>query len=437
MRSKKIYSRSRFLLILVLWFFAATNGGDAKSPTVAKNTILFIGDGMGPAMLTATRIYAKGSAGKLHIDGLPYTALVKTHSANHMVTDSAAAATAMATGVKTNNGVVAEDATAIHKVRHGHKLESIMVLAARQGKATGIVTTDTATNATPAAFYAHHHNRRKEKNIAAQFVDSKLRPDLLLGGGRKYWLPRVVRDPETKKPGTRKDGRNLVEELQEAGYHYVWNKKQFDQINVQETKKLLGLFEGGKMRFDIDRQDDRGGEPSLVDMTLKAIAILSQDPDGFLLVVENEHPDTAAHQNDTLRMLHGVEMLDKAVGAVLKVIDKSTLLLVTADHDTGGLSINGPAPLATQGEALLGKTRSNTLRRYPYLSWSSGPGMERRPMSKDAEREHFSPSLIQRRSALHTAVDVLLAAKGPGAEAVHGFLDNRDIFTIIRNAMNL
>src|SRR5213593_5008532 len=173
-----------------------------------RSAVLFIGDGMGQAYVTVTRVARGGSAGRLRMDSLPYTALARTHSSDSPVTDSAAAASAMACGQKTANGVLCEDATAVYGKHDGRKLESIAVWAKRRGLRVGLVTTTTVTHATPAAFYANHSDRDAEEQIARQAVASGF--DLILGGGQKYF-PDVLRSEARERGWTIVETREAFE----------------------------------------------------------------------------------------------------------------------------------------------------------------------------------------------------------------------------------
>ncbi len=415
----------RFVASLLFLPFALAITTSAETKLQAKSAILFIADGMGLAMITAARIYDRGVSGQLHIDLFPKTAIVKTHSSDNIVTDSGAAATAIATGVKTNNNVIGEDKTAIFKRRHGKRLTTIVDLAVKAGKSVGLVTTRRVTNTTPAAFYSHHHNKFAELAIAGQFVDDELRPHVLLGGGRRFWLPS-------------KGGRNLLQELKVKGYTYVDSKKDLEKVKSKNTEKLIGLFSMDDMSYELDRNSVDSTQPTLAEMTSTAIEVLGKNPSGYFLMVEGGRIDQAAHNNDVLRTITDILAFDEAVGVAMKAVDvKQTLLLMTSDHETGGFTVSGSAPVDTKGKALLGKSPMGRIKGYPMVNWASGPGRQRRPVGKIKSQEHLSHSLIPSRLSEHTAVDVILAGMGPGSQKVHGFLDNTEIFTIIKAALNI
>src|SRR3989442_5711416 len=232
-----------------------------------RSAVLFIGDGMGPAYVTVTRVARGGSGGRLRMDALPYTAICRTHSSDGPVTDSAAAASAMACGQKTANGVLCEDATAIYAKRDGRKLESIAVWAKQRGMSVGLVTTTTVTHATPAAFYANHRDREAEGEIANQAIASGF--DLIFGGGRTFF-------PEDLRAEARRQGWEIVETA--------------DALRAidHSGRHVLGLVAGSDVPYQPDieaaRKETRAGEgrdaartaPALPGVTRRAVDILRE-----------------------------------------------------------------------------------------------------------------------------------------------------------------
>ena len=403
----------------------------------AESAILFIGDGLGVSQLTATRIWAHGSAGRLNMESMPFTGYVSTYAEDHFVTDSAAAATALASGVKTDYrriGVSSEKTG-------GRPLVSIVDIARDQGKSIGIVTTTRVTHATPAAFYAQTPSRAQELEIAEQFV-SGAKVDLLLGGGRRFFTPPEWQDPEESKVGERTDGRNLIDELVKKGWTYVDSSRGLESFMARnptpKDSKLIGLFEYDHMRYELDRQNDKLGEPSLAEMVDAAIGFLSRNPNGFFLMVEAGRIDHAGHGNMAHHMLGDTLAMDEAVKRARQKIqsqDLSTLLVVTSDHETGGLAINGYA-LREQAErqGLLGNVQGKAI-----MTFSTGPGGGKGDHSVDLDKgpERVHPALYRLDSAVHTAVDVPVLAEGPGAHRFTGFMDNTDIPHKILKSMGL
>lgn len=409
----------------------------SRADESAKNAILFIGDGMGFSQVSAGRIYKGGAAGgKLALDAFPQTAFVRTWCANRMVTDSAAAGTAMACAIKTNAGFLGI-------TPDGKPVDSILKLAKAQGKSIGLVTTTTVTHATPAAFYANISDRGSEAEIADQLL-AYGQIDLVIGGGREFFTPETENDEETGAPGKRKDGRNLMHEAETKGYRLVRRQSEHDALLAdldagKAPEKLLALFSPGMMSYEFERSKDVWGEPSLRQMTELAIRMLSRNPKGYFLMVEGGRIDHACHSNQALLAATDMVAFDDAVAAGAESLAKhpDTFILVTADHETGGMAINGYPPIEVKEKGLF------TTAPYPNLrdivTFASGPGADRKAMegvNRDEPR-YRQPSLNQMGSAAHTAVDVGAWSMGPGSSAVHGSIDNTDIAKILRRALRL
>ena len=295
---------------------------DTKAAGAAPGIILFIGDGMGDAHRTAARWAAVGQGGTLAMDAMPYGGWARTTAADGSITDSAAAATALATGVKTNNGVIGQDPD-------GTPLVTILERAQSHSMAVGLVTNTQMTHATPAAFAAHVDNRSMMVEIAEQMLAARI--NVLLGGGEDEFLPAsaVGCYPEA---GERTDSRNLIAEAITAGYTHVCDAAALSAVEPLSTTHLLGLF--------ADEGMNRPFSPSLVEMTQAALDILTQDPDGFFLMVEGGQIDWASHQNDAQNAISDTLGLDEAVSAAMvhPGVAAGTLVIVTADHETGGMS---------------------------------------------------------------------------------------------------
>ncbi len=418
-----------FALVLTAFSLGCSHLGPrgASGSDRADSLILFIGDGFGVSQLTATRIWAKGSEGRLNMESMPYTGYVSTYAEDHFVTDSAAAGTALASGVKTDYRRIG-----ISSDRAGSQpLESIVDWVRARGMSVGIVTTTRVTHATPAAFYAQVLSRSEEEKIAEQFVSGQ-KVDFLLGGGRRFFTPPSWRDPEENKPGERQDGRNLIDELVKKGWTYVDSSRGLESFVGQkltpDSARLIGLFEYDHMRYDLDREADKLGEPSLAEMVEAAIAFLSRNPKGFFLMVEAGRIDHAGHANMAHHMLGDTLAMDQAVAKARQRIDElglSTLLVVTADHETGGLAINGYALReVADRQGLLGNIEGKAI-----MSFSSGPGGGARSHGVDLKKgpDRIHPALYRLDSAVHTAVDVPVMAEGPGAHRFTGFMDNTEI----------
>ncbi|MCK6445345.1 MAG: alkaline phosphatase [Planctomycetes bacterium] len=311
------------------------------SPQV-KNIILFVGDGMGVSTVTATRIYSVGIEGSLMMDQMPYVALNRTYSSDAITTDSAPSASAMCSGVRTNNGVLGFGPTCEYQDFNGDgdgpATTTIAERYKQAGRKVGLVSTARITHATPASAYVHINDRDQENTIALQALpgDAQYNPalgtglDFLAGGGRRHFVPNTVNDEEGSK-GSRTDGRDLRAEFQNAGYTYVWETGGFNAL-TQADLPVLALLESSHMEYEHDRPGDAGGEPDLVTMTSKAIETLS-NPNGFFLMVEAGRIDHAHHAGNAFRALKDTEIFDKALAQAISMVDLSeTLIVVTADH---------------------------------------------------------------------------------------------------------
>jgi alkaline phosphatase len=461
---------------------ASNNDTPAATPTSgAKNVIFFLGDGMGTNMITASRIYSVGESGKLTLDTLPESAWVRTYSKNAQVTDSAPSMSAYMSGVKMDNDVIgmsadtkAVDATnkpfvAANGVDstcvagNGTPVTSILELAKAAGRSTGSVTTTRITHATPAATYAHICHRDGENTIAAQAVPGGAGyntalgdgVDVLFGGGRKHFLPNTA-------SGVRTDGRDLTAELTAKGYSYVKNKTEFNAINPATATKVVGLFTNSHMSYELDR--DPTLEPSLAEMALKAVSILQKNPKGYFLMVEGGRIDHAEHETNMVRAMNETVAFDNAIKATLDKVRETdptlanTLIVVTADHDHT-LVLNGYAKrtgATTPGNAgILGLVRNvadgqPTLDAdgKPYTILGFGNGENRvndrsaavaLDEATTAARSYHQEATVRMGagSETHGGTDVPAMAIGKGADALHGFMTNTEIFPLLRTAAGL
>lgn len=445
----------------------------------AKNVILFVGDGMGVTTVDAARILAgqmdgkPGEENRLFFETLPYLALSKTYSWDQQTSDSAPTMTAMVTGYKAREGMLsvnhltARGECAAHVVA-ANSLNTILELAAKSGRDVGVVSTARITHATPAATYAHTPVRDWEsdaelpagcgvKDIARQLIEVSpvVRKSLkvALGGGRTYFLPRTVTDPEYGAAGRRRDGRDLTSEWVSTrgfGAKYVWNKAAFDAATPYNTRYLLGLFENSHMQYEADRAGDRAGEPSLTEMTEKAVRMLGNNHKGFFLHVESGRIDHAHHAGNAKRALLDTIEFAKAVKKAYDLTDPDeTLIIVTADHS----HVFTIAGYPHRGNNILGKVASvpsvdgdpvtldQDSKGLPYttLSYANGPGWRSaRPdlTSVDTTALNFlQEATVPLSSETHAGEDVAIYASGPMAHLVRGTMEQNWIFHVMREAM--
>jgi alkaline phosphatase len=483
------------------WFAAGQQAvKDAKSlkanPNPATNVILFVGDGMGIATVTAARILEgqlRGESGEensLSFEKLPYVALSKTYSVNQQTSDSAPTMTAMVTGVKTNDGFLSVNQKGVrgdHTTVADNKLTTILELAEDKGLATGVVTTTRVTHATPAACYAHTVERDWEGDVdlsptarAAGFPDIARQLlefsrgdglEVVLGGGRSKFLPNTTDDPEDQgTKGSRLDGRDLTAEwLTKPHATYVWNKAQFDAVNPATTRHLLGLFERSHLEYEVDRATDTSGEPSLSEMTGKAIDLLAKNQKGFFLMVEGGRIDHAHHAGNAYRALTETIEFSRAVKKAMEKTDpQKTLLIVTADHS----HVFTIAGYPKRGNPILGKViqpdeteLAKDLSGLPYttLSYANGPGytgasnkQPQGPKNFPHEPGSFSgitsgrPDLtavdtttsrylqeatVPLPAETHAGEDVAIYANGPGAHLFHGVQEQNVIFHVMKDSL--
>ncbi len=363
-------------------------GGFPPGQRPAGNIILFIGDGMGDVERMAARWVTGGLGGSLIMDSLAFHSWSRTASADNPITDSAAGATAMATGVKTNNGMIG-------MAPDGRPLMTILERAQRIGLAVGLVTTVQISHATPAGFSAHVANRTMMLEIADQQIAANI--NVLMGGGEDEFLPSTENGCYSE-PGERIDGRNLIDEAINAGYTYVCDEAGLTAVSPSSTTHLLGLF--------ADEGMVRPYTPSLDDMTQKAIDILSQDPDGFFLMVEGGQIDWAGHANDAAKAISDTVDFDAAVsvGLNFSTVVTDTLVIVTADHETGGMQLN--------------------------LSSTGNPDEDGPFYMPDS-----TPFFVTWTTFGHTPVNVPTNAQGPLAGRLTGTYENTYIFYVMADAL--
>ena len=490
----------------------STSVQPSKQP---QRVVFFLGDGMGITTLTAARIYTVGEDGQL-----PGSAFVRTFSKDAQVTDSAPSMGAYMTGVKMKNEVISiQTGTIAVELNQGgnhqcgtnpqnqnkQDTQTLLELAKARGWGTGVVTTTRITHATPASTYAHICHRDAENDIASQLVPSsqgdtyqrynvKLKDgvDVILGGGKRQFLPK-------DQGGERIDQRNLIAEMQQAGYRVVYDQTQLSQMKLGKNEKLLGLFNTSNLSYDLNRTKKNLPEPSLKQMTLAALDILTQNKNGFFLMVEGGRIDHALHDTNAKRALQDTIALNEALDATIKKLRqsdpelKNTLIVITADHDHT-LILNGYAKRTgkyVQGQetSVLGLVKNydragfaKDIHGQPYPIIGFGTGKKRPtqnrmddlvinlkdsdichpvqgPQPKQGEKYSFTYPLsetgwctgaaaddFQQEAVIqtgfkdketHGGADVFLGAIGQGAEQFSGSLENVEVNHLIRKITGL
>jgi alkaline phosphatase len=466
----------------------------------AKNVILFVGDGMSLTTVAAARILdgqRKGGAGeenRLSWENFAATALSRTYNTDSQTPDSAGTMSAMATGVKTRAGVLGIGQQAARRdCAEAQKVPMLTLweLAASRGFATGVVTTTRVTHATPGATFTHTPERNWENDteltdearaagctdIARQLVETTFGngPDVLMGGGRKNFMPVSERDPEyDDKVGERLDGRDLIAQWKQRhpGGTYVWNAQQL--ADAPARGPLLGLFEPDHMQFSADRPQDGAGEPTLAEMTRAAIARLQQNDKGYVLLVEGGRIDHAHHYGNAYRALTDTIALSEAVQAAADATsEQDTLILVTADHSHTLSFVGYPK----RGNPILDKVRGSSGEDdgngtyaldqlglpYTTLSYSNGPGYigasaqqpegpkrflhtvsgvqipkKGRPDLRNVDTQdpdYLQEALVPTAAESHGGDDVGIWARGPGSDAVRGSVEQNTIFHFMLQSM--
>jgi len=322
--------------LVIIFIFASVASIYSASHGQRRNLIVMVYDGQSTGAITLTRWYKKIKklGDHLAMDRMRVR-LCSTHMEGRIITDSAAAATAFATGHKTRENLIALSSDF-------KELKTILEKARDLKKATGIISTSCIQHATPAAFSAHVCDRHDYRLIARKQVDKGI--DVVLGGGSKFLLPET-------DGGKRKDKKNLVNIIKEKKYKYISSLEELKQVDIKNTNKLWGMFDHekkfkpyeGDLAYDFDRKVLYNSEPSLEEMTETAIHILSKNPKGFFLFVEGSKVDWASHANDPVGVISDMLAFDKAVEKALNfALDKNngeTLVLVFPDHNCGGMTI--------------------------------------------------------------------------------------------------
>lgn len=479
--------------------FSSPSGSVAK----AKNIIIMIGDGMGTAARTAARIVGSGvSQGKvlapLAMDRFPVTGMVQTHSLNSIVTDSAPGAAVYSTGNKNDNnqeGVFPDDTT---DAFDNPRIENLGEFFARtQGKSLGIVSTADLEDATPAAFGVHTQSRVAGTGIVDQYLDEtvpKANLTVLLGGGRRwfqaasvsgsgrtettdYSLPTELASAWNVPAGKIDPERDLITDFKTAGFTYVGSAKELKALPAS-TVKLIGLFHPSHMNTALDKIAARRGrssivtsngypdQPMLEEMTTAALNVLSKNPNGFVLMIEAGNIDKQAHAMDTERWLLEILEFDRAIERVRQftVANPDTLAIITADHETGGISLVGASTVSNStlqalanistsaGEMRDGVVGTYSSARFPnykilsdgypdntdvdykllvtyganadrYEDWTTKATPTANPT-----RGWLIPGQVPGSQAVHTASDIPLSAMGIGSTLFSGNFDNTEIF---------
>jgi alkaline phosphatase len=469
-QEKDMFGRYRFqALALVLAIISIiTPAAWAETPqstetSGARNVILMIADGFGPQHFGATWLYSDRILHKpLCMVGLMnqgHTGYLANDTADAIVTESAAAASQMATGIKS---VARGISISPDPDPDGTPFTTILEIAQKRGMSTGLVTTSGITDATPAAFAAHVLNRSWEDKIAIQELDHRV--DVLMGGRKQYFLPKATSGSK------RTDERDLIREAAQAGYSVVGTSRELNDV---KDGKVLGLFSLGNMAYELERQKTK--QPSLAAMADKTFTLLKNNPKGFFVMIEGGRIDHAAHWNDVAGIIHDSLAFDEAVCVAMDFQQHhpNTLLIVTSDHETGGMGLIGhsKASAATGNyvgidlqaiskvkmsmETLIinmGKPQSSAAIKYLVKQGLDIDltKAEAKMVYKDTVRKldpaNYGPAKyvyslafalrpyfrVGFATSTHTASPLFVFGVGPNASKLEGFHHNTDIFGIMK-----
>ncbi len=471
----------------------------------AKNVILFVGDGMGLSTVTAARILAGQQLGKLgeehqlSFDKFPFSGFAKTYNVDAQTPDSAGTMTAMMSGVKTDVGVIGVT-QAIERgdcsTVSGNELVTALELAEIAGKSTGVISTARITHATPAATYAKSADRNWEDisdmpsdavangcvDIASQLIsfESDLESrysgldvdgiEVVFGGGRRHFLPKDAAyntaDAVSTVEGDRTDGRDLTAEwkAQYPAGNYVIDQAGFDAIDADATERVFGLFNESHMQYEADRENDMLGEPSLSEMTSKAIDVLDNNEEGFFLMVEAGRIDHGHHAGSAHGALtDAIAFADAVQAAVNSTNPEDTLIIVTADHS----HVFTMAGYPKRGNPILGKVVSvgstepslaSDGMPYTTLGYTNGKGFRDLGTETNADESYnggavtgrvdltsvdtttagfHQEALVPRSSETHAGEDVGIHAIGPGSHLITGTNEQSIIFHVMNYGADL
>lgn len=431
----------------------ATRGSSENSGR-PRNVIFMVSDGMNCGALSLAKLYGglvlekKNNWMQLYRERAVVRCLAETYSANSVVTDSAAAASAWGGGQRVNNGALNISPA------DGSPIKPLQTKLKERKIRTGLVTTATITHATPAGFAVNVSSRGDEKEIAQQYLDRRV--DVLLGGGRKFFSPE------------------LRAQFTAAGYEFADSRTALQGLNHSTGKPILGLFADGYHPFDIDRKnvpEITAVMPTLSEMARAALERLSPSPDGFFLMIEGARIDHAGHANDAAASIHEQLAFDEAIGTVLEFVatHPDTLLIITTDHGCGGIQMNGVSADAKQGFApgLYNATTPSFLKVRNFnrsIEWMkqnqidglSGPKLGealtthtgltftgdqikalqglKLPATTDVLRDHLG---IGWTSANHTSELVEFCALGPGSHLFSPYLWNYEVHDLLLRALEI
>ncbi len=447
-----------------------------------KYVFYFIGDGLGAAQRQFSQFFLEeknhNPSQKLLMNTFEVAGINSTYAADTLITDSAAAGTALASGVKTNKGVIG-------KTPDGKNVKTLVEAAESHGMVTGLITTTRLTHATPAAFAAHNISRDNENEIAEDYVNSDV--DFFAGGGVRHFIPKSMVEKNADAVGKtikskRKDERNLVQEFEGKGYRtFIGMKgaKDFGHTDFSSVDKVFAAFTYTHLPYEIERINEYQEIPSIAQMTRAGIDVLSKDPDGFFLMVEGGRIDHAAHANDPTGVIYDTLAFDDAIKEAYQFYlqhKDDTLIVVVGDHETGGMGLGMDSmgykldmsclmdtKVSVEDTLNYGDTqyKGDRAAYYKFLETKFGlknltedekaaleKAMDDTDAGKTAGYYKVNPAaltaahLLSMRAninwttTIHTATMIPMSATGTGADRFSGYKDNTEIAQAMAQLMN-
>ncbi|CAH0564133.1 unnamed protein product [Brassicogethes aeneus] len=442
----------------------------------AKNVIIFIGDGMGPTTVTASRIYGKTEKGNFAFEKFTNLGLLKTYSADKLVPDSCSTATALFNGVKANQKTAGVDQTVRYNdcaasLKPSAQHDSIIDWGQAAGKSTGFVTTTRVTHATPSALYAHTPNRKWEcentmpkgspcKDIAKQLIEDLPGKNIqvIMGGGRQCLQSNVTStdaDPIDTWSCLSTDGRDLIREwekdkiIRKLSHAFIENNEQLSKLDAEKTDFLLGIFAKGHLKLDYARDKGPKGMPSLANMTEKAIEVLRKNKNGYILMVEGGMIDQSHHRGHARQALDETVAFNLAIEKALEMTnEQETLIIVTADHSHSLVF----AGYSDRNNSILNVAQSSPMDKIPYTSLLYGTGgpnnfqyhidnntVLRNDPSKNNTQdfEYSQQSAVLNDEVTHSGTDVAIYANGPMAHLFNSVHEQTYVAYVISYAANI
>ena len=405
--------RNRLIALACFLLFIAIGAAFFLSNIVQKPfaVILFIGDGMSPSVLTATRLYNGGADDRLALEEFPNLALTRTYGNDFAVPDTASAATALATGERVNHQSLAIDI-------NGKPLVSLMEEAAAKNRALGLISNGSLAGETAAAFYAKSLKAKDQAANALQLT-THAPIDLLLGGGKKYF--------EASKTSP-----DLLEKLSNKGYTVIKSPQELSAIPNWKSSPIIGFLADDDFSFQEEGTPD-ASQPSLVDLVKQSIERLQHCRHGYFLVVDDALIAKAAGLNNAEQLFHEILQFDQAIAVARQYAGPNALILITGKQNLAGIRMNGTPFRNDKGVAVLGLNAQGC----PSITWSSGPGHN--ISTTDGNKETTSilaePTAVSTPTALGTAEDTVTMGVGPGSEQLHGFIDLTTVHDVLKKQL--